>query len=111
MRNLVTLLIVSLLLGATDVAAQQTLPVLRYTPPSNVYRSGASSPEDYSFNGFNASVQVYPFRPFSGDIQRTFRATLLRDWITPMHQEERLGGQPTFQTIKVPGAQLALAAS
>jgi hypothetical protein len=28
-----------------------------------------------------------------------------------MHQEERVGGQPTFQTINVPGAQFALAAS
>jgi len=111
MRN--PIILVSLLwlaLGASEVAAQQMLPVLRYTPPSNVYKSGASSPEDYSFNGFNASLQIYPFRPFTGDIQRTFRATLLRDWITPMHREERLGGQPTFKPVNVPGAQFALAA-
>jgi hypothetical protein len=110
MRNLIIPMILALLLGVTEAAAQQTAPVLRYTPPSNVYKSGAASPEDYSFNGFNASVQVYPFRPFTGDIQRTFRASLLRDWITPMHQEERLGGQPTFRTVNVPGAQFALAA-
>ena len=101
----------ALALAAPEVAAQQTLPVLRYTPPSNVYKSGATSLEDYSFNGFNASVQVYPFRPFTGDIQRSFRATLLRDWITPMHQEESVAGPPTFQTINIPGAQFALVAS
>jgi hypothetical protein len=111
MRNPIILIsLLSLVLGAAEAAAQQTLPVLRYTPPSNVYKSGVSSPEDYSFNGFNASVQVYPFRAFTGDIQRTFRATLLRDWITPMHREERLGGQPTFKPVNVPGAQFALAA-
>jgi hypothetical protein len=113
MRYPIILAIVALVLAATDVAAQQTSPALRYTPPPNAYKSAAMPPEDYSFNGFNASasVQVYPFRPLTGDIQRTFRATLLRDWITPMHQEERIAGQPTFQTISVPGAQFALTAS
>lgn len=108
MRNTIFLVIALLVPGMSAVAAQQTVPVLRYAAPSNAFRAGA---EDYSFNGFNASVQVYPFRPFNGDIQKIFRATLLRDWIAPMHQEENLGGTPTFQTIRVPGAQLALAAS
>ena len=89
--------------------AQPTLPVLRYTPPPNAFRPGAG--EDYSFRDFNASVQVYPFRPFSGDIQQAFQMTLLRDWIDPMHREEGLGGPPTFRTITVPGAQLGLTAS
>jgi len=90
---------------------QQTLPVLRYTPPPNAFRPGAGLPEDYSFTGFNASVQVYPFRPFSGNIQQLFQTTLVRDWIEPMHKEENVAGPPTFGTINVPGAQLGLTAS
>lgn len=112
MRNAILLVLSALLLALSDAAAQQTLPVLRYTPPSNAYHSAAAGPaEDYSFNGFNASVQVYQFRPFNGDIEKAFRTTLLRDWIVPLHKEENVGAPPTFQTIGVPGAQRALTAS
>ncbi|MGZ5904019.1 MAG: hypothetical protein ACXWKQ_01615 [Reyranella sp.] len=105
------LIIVSLVLAVTDARAQQVTPVLRYTPPSNAYRSAVAPPEDYALNGMNASVQVYPFRPFNGDIQSLFQTTLLRDWITPMHQEENVAAPPTYQNFSIPGAELALAAS
>jgi hypothetical protein len=92
---------------ALHVEAQESTHRLVYTPPSNVFRAGA---EDYSFNGFNASVQVYQFRLFRGN-QQMFEASLLRDWIEPMHQESNVGAPPTFQKIDIPGAQLALTAA
>jgi hypothetical protein len=93
-------------------AAQEMVPVLRYTPPADAFRSSVSAPaEDYGFNGFNASVQVYPFRQFTGNIEQAFQTTLLRDWITPMHREENVGGPPNFARISIPGAQEVLTAS
>ena len=94
----------------TDAADQQ-VPVLRYTPPSNTFRQGLATPEDYTFNGFNASVQFYPFRPFTGNIVQAFEMTLLRDWISPLHQEENVGGSPQFQQVNIPGAEIAIAAN
>ena len=99
----------ALVLAASAVA--QEVPLLRYTPPTNAFRQALSTPEDYAFNGFNASVQFYPFRPFNGNMQQLFQRTLLRDWVSPMHQEENTGGPPTFKTLAVPGATLALSAS
>jgi hypothetical protein len=95
----------------TDAMGQQPPPVLRYTPPANTLRALAGATEDYSFSDFNASVQVYPFRPFNGDIRQLFQTTLLRDWIDPMHKEENVAAPPTFQTLNIPGAQLVLMAS
>jgi hypothetical protein len=95
----------------TDALGQQPAPVLRYTPPANALRGSAGAAEDYSFSDFNASVQVYPFRPFNGDIRQLFQTTLLRDWIDPMHKEENVAAAPTFQTMNIPGAQLVLLAS
>src|SRR5215813_3034672 len=95
----------------TKAAAQSTVPVLRYTPPANTYQSAMAPPDDYAFNGFNASVQIYPFRPFTGDIQQAFQMTLLRDWIAPQHQEENVGAPPAFATVAVPGADLTMVAN
>ena len=91
--------------------AQNATHVLRYTPPANVFRAGIEPAEDYSFNGFNASVQVYQFRRVNGDIQQAFQATLLRDWIAPMHKEENVAGKPTFIPFRVSGADLAVVAA
>jgi hypothetical protein len=107
------LVLVALLLGIAASAAvgQNMTHRLSYTPPKNTFRAGIDPSEDYSFNGFNASVQIYQFRPFSGNIVQTFQTTLLRDWIAPMHQEENVAGQPTFQKLEIPGAQLVVTAS
>jgi len=91
--------------------AQATVPVLRYTPPPNAMRAVIEPAEDYSFSDFNASVQVYPFRPFTGNMQQIFQTTLLRDWISPMHKEENVGAAPSFQRVNVPGADLAISAN
>jgi hypothetical protein len=87
------------------------VPVLHYEPPPNTFRAGLSTPEDYSFNTCNASIQFYPFRPFSGDIEQQFKQTLLRDWVGPMHQEQNVAGAPTFAANAVPGATKALSAT
>jgi hypothetical protein len=85
--------------------------VLRYTPPANVFQSSLGPGESYTFNGMNAQVQVYPFRPFTGDIAQAFQRTLLRDWISPMNQEENMAGAPSFGRTSFPGADLVITAS
>jgi hypothetical protein len=100
-----------LLAASANAQGPSMTHVLLYAPPLDVFRAGIEPAEDYSFNGINASMQVYPFRRFTGNIQQAFQTTLLRGWIAPMHQEENVAGQPTFQTLQVPGAQLALMAS
>jgi hypothetical protein len=100
----------ALTLATRDASAQDATHVLNYTPPQNVFRQAIDPAEDYSFNGANASVQVYPFRPFQGNIQQAFQATLLREWIAVMHQEEN-ASKPTFQKVNIPGADIAITAS
>jgi len=100
-----------LALAGRDASAQDPTHLLNYTPPQNVFRQAIDPAEDYSFNGANASVQVYQFRRFQGNIQATFQATLLRDWIAVMHQEENVAGKPTFQKVNIPGADVAITAS
>jgi len=91
-------------------AAQAQTHVLKYTPPANAFKSAIQA-DDYSLNGTNASVQVYQFRQFSGDIVQAFQRSLLRDWIGPMHQEENVAGKPAFQRVQVAGADAAIAAT
>jgi hypothetical protein len=94
--------------GAVDVDSQNMTHTLRYTPPASAFQAGA---DDYSFNGFNGSLRIYKFRPYSGDIQQQFQSTRLREWIDPVHQEYNLGAQPTYQRLDIPGAQTAIVAS
>ena len=96
-------------LALAGLAHAQT-SVLRYTPPANAFKSSIGA-DDYQLNGTNATVQVYQFRQFSGNIQQQFQATLLRDWIGPMHQEENVAGKPNFQRVAVPGADYAVSAT
>lgn len=85
----------------------QPLPVLQYTPPVNFYKSAITNPEDFSSNEVNASVQVYPFRPFTGNIQQATTQTLLRDWIAPQYRETNVATRPDFSNEMIPGAQAA----
>jgi hypothetical protein len=103
-------LVLIALVAAHAAHAQSQTHVLRYTPPANVFKAAIQPAEDYSFNGFNASVQVYQFRPFTGNIEQAFQQTLLRDWIAPMHKEENVGARPVFQKVAIPGADLAISA-
>jgi hypothetical protein len=94
----------------TSAFAQQEVPTLRYDPPPNFYLSAIHPPDDYSSNEFNATVQVYPFRPFNGNIEQMFQKTLLREWIDPRYQETNVAGQPEFRLGKVRDAQIVLIA-
>jgi len=98
-------------LVATSAIARGEIPVLSYDPPKNFYRSAITPPEDYSSNEVNATLQVYPFRPFSGNIEQMFQRTLLREWIDRRFQEANVAGPPDFKRVSVPGAQFALMAS
>jgi hypothetical protein len=106
-----TIAAAALALLAPAEQAQAQTHVLRYQSPQNVFRSSVGPGENYAFNGTNASVQVYQFRAFNGDIQQAFRRTLLREWIDPMHQEENVAAPPQFQRVAIPGADIAIAAS
>ena len=91
----VLLLLVGVLAGR-GAMAEPMLPVLRYDPPVNFYRSAIQPPDDYAFNEAAAWLQVYPFRPFTGDIQQMFRRTLLREWIDPRFREGAPAAPPTI---------------
>jgi hypothetical protein len=105
----VLLLLVGVLAGR-GAMAEPMLPVLRYDPPVNFYRSAIQPPDDYAFNEAAAWLQVYPFRPFTGDIQQMFRRTLLREWIDPRFREGAPAAPPTIGRDSVPGAQAVLIA-
>lgn len=99
-------------LTMTDATAQQKLqlpteiaPVLRYDAPENFMRSAVYPPDDYVSTLFNASIQVYPFEPFTGDIAETFQRTLLRDRIDAQHREENVASMPQFGRLEIPGAE------
>jgi len=110
-RNLLLAVLVLQVLAVTHAAAQSTVPVLRYTPPANAIQIGTGLPDDYSFTGFDGSLQIYPFRPFTGNVQEGFQTNLLRHWIAPRYQEQNLGGAPQFMTMSIPGADLVLIAT
>ena len=99
---------VALALALAGAAHAQT-HLLRYTPPANSFHSSVG--ENFAINGTNAQVQVYPFQEFKGDIVRTFQSTLLRDWISPMMQEENVATKPSFQRLSMPGADLVIGAT
>jgi hypothetical protein len=109
--RLIFLAFVMTMLCATGNATAQenlsadTIPVLHYEPPTNFMRSAVYPPEDYLSTQFNASIQVYPFERFTGDIVELFQRTLLRDRIDPRHREENVAGPPQFGRGEIPGAQ------
>lgn len=95
----------TLLLALTGAhAIAQTAPTLRYAPPPNYTRSAITPPEDYASNEYNASMQVYPFRPFTGDIGQMFQRTMLREWIDPRYREASVTAQPAFGRSALQGA-------
>src|SRR5258708_6638730 len=92
------------------IAAAQNAPVLRYDPPLNFSHSAIAPPDDYSSNEFSANLQIYPFRPITGNIEQMFQRTLLREWIDPRYRESNVAGQPEFRRGAVAGADLIVSA-
>lgn len=108
MRGLAILILLAALgAGAPPVSGQSMMPVLRYDPPAGWYRSAVSPPEAYTSNEVNAGVQVYRFRPFSGDIVQLIRQDLLRSWIDPMFQESNVT-QLVSSRDSLPGADAVI---
>jgi len=95
----------AVLVTARLAMSQQALPVLRYDPPANWYRSASIRPEQYSSNEVNAGIQVYPFRPIPGDIEQLMQHDLLRSWIDPQFQESNVIAPPTWSRGTVAGAE------
>lgn len=102
LSNLAVVLVAMLPATAT---AQETVPVLRYQPPANWYRSADVNPESYSSNEANAGVQIYRFRPINGDIQQMMGQDLLKRWIDPQYQETNVAAQPIWSRDSIPGAE------
>lgn len=86
-------------------AALQTVPVLRYQPPANWYRSADDHPEAYSSNEVNAGVQIYRFRRIDGDLMQMMGQDLLRRWIDPQFAETNVADQPAWSRDTIPGAE------
>jgi hypothetical protein len=83
----------------------QAMPTLNYNPPASLYHDVSAPVESYLSREVNASLQVYPFRSFTGHLQQQFAQTLLRDWIHPDYQEASVAAQPTFSAAQAPGAE------
>jgi hypothetical protein len=71
-------------------------------------RDAIFPPESYLSNQFNASIQIYPFEPYNGNIEALFQRTLLQDRIDPRFREENVANQPRFGKDEMPGAQIVL---
>lgn len=84
--------------------------MLIYSVPATFMHSAIVPPDDYSSRECNASFQVYPFRPFQGDIRQALQTTLLQGWIDPRFREEGVAGPPEFRTANVTGADAAFVA-
>jgi hypothetical protein len=84
--------------------------MLNYTVPPTFLHSAIVPPDDYSSRECNGSFQVYPFRPFAGDMTQLFMSTLLQDWIDPRFREETVAGPPEFHSATVTGADAAFVA-
>jgi hypothetical protein len=84
---------------------QTAVPILNYTPPPNFIEASYGTFEDFTSTIVNGSIQIYPFRPFRGNLAVAWQQTLLRSWIDPMHQEASIAGQPVFKNVNLPGAQ------
>ena len=105
------ILLAPVLVAATRPARAQTpLPELKFEDPPGFLRSAAYPPADFSSQEVNASLQVYAFRPFRGDVRQAFSRTLFRDFIDPQYREENVAPGAKLDGIALPGADYVLRA-
>ena len=90
-------------LATVQALAQAPIPELKFEDPPGFYRSAIYPPADYSSQEVNASLQVYPFRSFAGDVQLAFSRTLLRELIDARYQEVNVAPGAKLDAITVPG--------
>jgi hypothetical protein len=105
------MLVSPIALVAVRAAAQTPpLPELRFQDPPNFYRSAIYPPADFTSNEVNASLQVYPFRPFTGNVQQSFARTLFREFIDPRYVESNVAPGAKLDAITILGARMVLRA-
>jgi hypothetical protein len=103
------MLLTAMALPAASAGAQ-TLPELKFQDPPNFYRSAIYPPADFTSNEVNASLQVYPFRAFTGNVQQAFARTLFREFIDPRYVESNVAPGAKLDAITIPGARMVLRA-
>src|SRR5690349_12767108 len=103
------MLLTAMALPAASAGAQ-TLPELKFQDPPNFYRSAIYPPVDFTSNEVNASLQVYPFREFTGNVQQAFARTLFREFIDPRYVESNVAPGAKLDAITIPGAKMVLRA-
>ena len=89
---------------------RETTLLLRYDKPAGFSQGNGDVPT-WIADGLDAVIHVYPFRSFRGDFVEEFQRTLFRDWISAAYREDRRLDQPSFKSLKVKGADEAVAAS
>ncbi len=104
------LAVVTCSIALSVAVAAQDLPVLVHGEAQGLYREASSSIESYLSTEVDASLQIYAFRPFTGDLKQAFGTTLLREWIDPQHRETAVAGMPTFNSGTLPGAEAVYSA-
>lgn len=104
------LLTVITAVAITRGRAQIPSPELKFDDPPGFMRSAAYPPTDFSSREVNASLQVYPFRAFRGDVRQAFSRTLFRDLIDPQYREENVAPGAKLDGITLPGADYVLRA-
>ena len=104
------LLSVMTALAIARARGQTPPPELKFDDPPGFTRSAAYPPADFSSREVNASVQVYPFRAFRGDVRQAFSRTLFRDLIDPQYREENVAPGAKLDGITLPGADYVLRA-
>ena len=105
------MLLSAVLVGANNSARSQIPPPeLKFQDPPGFLRSAAYPPADFSSQEVNASLQVYPFRAFRGDVRQAFSRTLFRDLIDPQYREENVAPGAKLDGIMLPGADYVLRA-
>ena len=98
------------IVAARGVAQTITLPELKFQDPPNFYRSAIYPPADFASTEANASLQVYPFRPFTGNVQQAFARSLFRELIDPRYAESNVAPGAKLDAITIPGARTVLRA-
>ncbi len=101
------------LLPAGSAVAVEPLPELQVAQPAGWTRAvdeRADVDLYLATSPAGADLAVYPFRPFRGDLQRQFQATLLRELVSTRRREESLAAAPRIETMAVRGADDAVAA-
>ena len=90
----------------------QPLPTLDFNAKIPGFQGGQGEPSTwFAENTYpGAILQVYGFRPLSGDFPTRFRRTLLRELIQKDVQEARLAAPPQVDAVQIPGADAALSA-